>query len=66
MGVGQDDITGSLFDPDAQDTRFNPVLDVKNSKRKKTGEYFRGNLNVSFKLHKNLELMIKCLQPYVA
>ena len=59
MGVGQDDITGSLFDPDAQDTRFNPVLDVKNSKRKKTGEYFRGNLNVSFKLHKNLELMIK-------
>lgn len=59
MGVGQDDITGSLFDPDAQDTRFNPVLDVKNSKRRKTGEYFRGNLNVSFRLHKNLELMIK-------
>lgn len=59
MGVGQDDITGSLFDPDAQDTRFNPILDVKNSRRKKTGEYFRGNLNVSFKLHKNLELMIK-------
>lgn len=59
MGVGQDDITGSLFDPDAQDTRFNPVLDVKNSERIKKGEYFRGNLNLSIMLHKNLELMIK-------
>lgn len=59
MGVGQDDITGSLFDPDAQDTRFNPVLDVQNSQREKVGEYVRLNLNVGINILPELELLIK-------
>ena len=59
MGVGDDALTDSLFDPDAMDTRFNPVLDVKNSKRKKVGEYVRVNLNLGFNILPELELLIK-------
>lgn len=59
--LGRDavDITGTLLDPDANDTRVNPIIDVKNSKREKKGEYFRYNARIYYKITNNLELLIK-------
>lgn len=61
VGVGEENLSDLLYDPDAlaTDTRFNPIVDTENSQRKKTGEYIRVNLNAAFMILPELELMIK-------
>ncbi|MBP3483299.1 MAG: TonB-dependent receptor [Alistipes sp.] len=56
---GDYNIMDQPLDEGAMDQRFNPVLDVRNSKRVKKGQYIRGNANVLIKLYKDLELIVK-------
>lgn len=59
LGKDAVDITNEFLDPDANDTRVNPVMDTKNSQREKKGEYVRYNARLYYKITKDLELQIK-------
>lgn len=60
-GVGEESLDELLYDPDALsiDTRFNPIVDTRNSDRKKNGSYVHFNANASFLILPELELTIK-------
>lgn len=59
LGKDAIDITDTFLDPDANDTRVNPIIDTKNSQREKKGEYSRYNARVNYKITKDLELQVK-------
>lgn len=59
LGKDAVDITNEFIDPDANDTRVNPIIDTKESQRQKRGEYFRFNGRLYYKITKDLELQIK-------